>query len=99
MVTMLDRLKIIYNAERLVGYTLQVMIAQNNGQPNAEILTLLDRLRVLNEQYAPLSLRIIHQYAYLSPAQRTRVNTLRRNEIVRLRLWGTFMAVARQYSR
>lgn len=95
MLSMLDRLEVIEVAERGIGRALQESIRQHDGEVTMEIHDLLSHLEELNEQYARLSLRIVFAYAYLGPVQRARVNTLRRAQIMRLRLLWVFMGVTR----
>ena len=95
MLRILDRLENIEEAEREVGYALQDLIQRNDNEPNDEIRGLLERLRGLNAQYARVSLRVIFAYAHLSSAQRMRVDFLRRDQIVQLRLRWVFRQITR----
>lgn len=95
MRSMIDRLDALTNAERRVWQALEENCDQHNGEANDEGRHLLRRLRTLEDEWARLSLRIVFEYAGMSPAQRARVNTLRRNQIVSLRLLWLFIGVSR----
>lgn len=89
MLALLERFDNIDEAKRQLKEAHVTNLALYNSKVNSEA----------HRQWGLASLQIVYNYAYLSPVQRGRLDSLRRDQIARLGLLGTLMVVPRRTPR